>query len=99
MELHADERTMLDDRGVALARRHRRGRLRLIGVREPVRLPAGLDLRPADTRHALVPQADGTAGNEPEAGDAAVLLGLVERELEPEADPEDRPPRGVALAQ
>src|SRR5581483_2813894 len=97
--LHTDERAVLDDSGVALARRRRRLCLGLVRVREPVRLSARLDRSPADARHARVLQADGAAGDEPEAGDSAVFLRLVESELQPEADAEDRPPRCVALAQ
>ena len=66
---------------------------------EPVRLAAGIDRRPADARHALGLEPYGAAGNEAEAGDAAVLLALVECKLEPEADAEDWASRRVALTQ
>ena len=55
--------------------------------------------RPADARHALRAQPDGAAGHEAEPRRAAVLLALVERDLEAEADAERRAARGGALAQ
>src|SRR4051794_6312991 len=88
MELDAGEAPTLDDRGDALARRDRRRRLGGVRVREPVR---GLvHIRPADARHALGLDPHRAAGDEPETGDAAVLLALLERELQPEADAERR---------
>src|SRR4051794_37097630 len=88
MELHAEERPVLGDRDDAFARRGRGGSLGRVGVREPEGLAGRLDGRPTDAGHALGAQAHRTPGNEAEAGDAAVLLGLVERELEAEADAE-----------
>ena len=66
---------------------------------EPERLTAGRELGPADPRHASIPQADRAAWCKTEAGDAAVLLALVECELEAEADSEDRPARFGTHAQ
>ena len=86
MELPPRERAVLDDRRVALARGDRGVGLRLVRVREPVRLAAGLDGRPADARHTLAVQADRTPRDDAEPCDATVLLALVERELQPEAD-------------
>src|SRR5207244_526044 len=47
-----------------------------------------VDLRPAHARHAPVREANGASGNQPEPVDTAVLVAAVERELQPEADPE-----------
>src|SRR5581483_9864476 len=99
MELDAEERAVLHDGGEALARPGHGRRLGGVGVREPVRLAARLDLRPADPRHAALPQPDGAAGNEAERGHAAVLLRLVESELQAEADAEDRALRAEPLPQ
>ena len=94
MELHAGERAMLDDRGEAL---------RLVAT------AAGVSRRrSARTRYASSPgstSAQPMRGTRPSAAaprgreraepvDAAVLLTLVERELEAEADAEDRPACG-----
>jgi hypothetical protein len=68
-------------------------------VREPERAAVRLDRRPADARDAPLAQPHGAAGDEPEPGNAAVLLGLLERELQAEADPERRPPEPRALAE
>ncbi len=100
MELHADER--------ARARRRRRGprssrsppasRPRTSARTSTPRRPA----RPPPSRCAgRAPSRRRTArpGDEAEPGDAAVLLALVERELEAEADAERRPSRRDALAQ
>src|SRR5258708_14433080 len=97
MELDADERLVLGDGDEAVARRGRGGRLGRVGVREPERLAGGLDARPAHPRHPVAVQANRTSRDEPEPGDAAVLLGLVECELEAEADAECRPARGPTV--
>src|SRR5438045_9639038 len=99
MELHADERAVLDDGSVPLARCHGRVGHGLVRVREPVRLAARVDGRPPDARDAFRLQTYGPARHEAEAGDAAVLLALVERELEAEADAEIRPTRRVPRAE
>src|SRR5690349_19046254 len=90
MELHAGERAVLDDGGEPFAVRGRRGRLGDVGVREPECVVTGLHMRPADARNTLRLDADGATRHEPEPVDAAVLLGVVERKLQPEADPECR---------
>src|SRR5207245_5656620 len=64
------------------------GRIR---VREPVCGPVGLDRRPPDPGYTSFADARGAAGHEAEPGDAAVLLALLEREVEAEADAERRP--------
>src|SRR5258705_7338037 len=64
-------------------------RLRCIRVRE-VERAALVDLRPAHARDASCLQARGASRDEAEPVDAAVLLRPVERELQAEADPEDR---------
>ena len=50
-----------------------------------------VDIGPADARHAPLAQAFGAARQQPEPLDAAVLVRLVECELESEADAERRP--------
>ena len=59
-------------------------------MREPELLAHRLDARPADPWHAAVLQPARAAGQEPEAVDAAVLLRVLERELQAEADAERR---------
>src|SRR5262249_886336 len=92
-------RARLNDRRVALAARDHGIGLARVRVREPVRLAAWVYGRPADARHTLVAQTDRAAWDEPKARSAAVLLPLVEGDLRTEADAEDWPVRGVALAQ
>ena len=90
VELDAEEGAGLGDRDDPLGVRDRGRRLRGVGVREVERLATGLDSSPADARDATIPQPNGSPGKQAEARDAAVLLGLLERELQPEADPERR---------
>src|SRR5438270_10678200 len=66
---------------------------------EPIGGIAGLDRSPADARYASLAQPHCAAGDDSEPGDAAVLLRLVERELQAEADTEDRAVRGVPFAE
>ena len=69
-----------------------------VGVGEVVVLVA--DLRPTrSAARARASQADGPARKQPEPGDEAVLLGLDERQLQAEADPEHRPALGAAPPQ
>src|SRR5690348_8672903 len=98
MELTADERPVpyLGDDALRPGyggRRPRRERVREIeGV-------ASVNLRPADPRHAARAQALGAAGNQPEPGHTTVLLRRLERELEAEADAENRPVGSEPLAE
>ena len=57
----------------------------------------GLDLRPADARDPLSAETNCAAGDEAEPGDAVVLLTLVQRDLQSEADAEHGASRGGAL--
>src|SRR5581483_7491615 len=91
MELHAEDRAVLGDRRDALRRRRHGRRLGGVRVRIPVRVAAAVESRPADARHPALAQPNAASGHEPEPADAAVLLRLVERELQPEADAENRP--------
>src|SRR5579859_2012604 len=97
MELDADERLVLRDCDEAIARRRCRGRLGRVRVREPERLAGRLDTRPAHPWHAASVEPDRTSRKKPEPGDAAVFLGLVECELEAEADAERRATGGRAV--
>src|SRR3954466_10040604 len=99
MELDACEGAVLDDRGEPFA--CCRNCRRFSGVRmcKPVSGAVGLDRCPADPGDASLTQPDGAAGNETEPGDPTVLLRLVEGELEPEADAEDRSSVRVSFAQ
>ena len=45
------------------------------------------------------PQRPDLAGEDPEAGRPAVLIGVLERELHPEADAQQRDPGGDPLAE
>src|SRR5581483_6473440 len=99
VELDPDERAVLDDCGVAFARRNGRIGHRFVRVREPVRLATRVDLCPADARDAVRLEPHGPARHDAEAGDAAVLLALVEGELKAEADAENRTAGLMTLAQ
>ena len=66
---------------------------------EVVGLAAGLHGGPADPRYAALSQPHGAAGEQAEAGDTAVLVGLLERQLKPEADAERRFAGGDASPQ
>src|SRR5262245_34944997 len=99
VELHAGERAALGDRDDAFGTRGRVRRLGRERVREVERAPETVDAGPADARDASFAQAHRAAGHDAEPLDAAVLLGLVERELETEADAEDRTVVGDAHAQ
>src|SRR5438105_2910898 len=91
MELHAGERPVPHLRDDALGARRRRGRLGGVGVREPERLwLTATNFGPADPRHPALAKPDRAAGDEAETGHAAVLLALLEREVEAEADAERR---------
>src|SRR5688572_28982186 len=88
MELDAEEASGLGDSDDTLGERGCSGRLRRVRVREVERLPVGLHRRPADARDAARAEPDRSTGKEPEPGDTAVLLRLVERELQAQADAE-----------
>jgi len=92
MELDAEEAPRLRGGHDALGSRDRGGGLGSVGVGEVVGLAAGLDLGPADSRDALRAKPNGATRDDSEPRDAAVLLGLLEGELESEADPK----RGAA---
>ena len=77
------------DRDDALGRRRRTRRLGGVRVREVERVAGRFDLGPADARDAPFAQAHGAAGQDAEPCDAAVLLRLVECELQSQADAED----------
>src|SRR5581483_6581665 len=93
MELDADEAAVLDDGGDPFGRRRRGGRVGGVRVREVIRIAGrvAVERRPADPRHALALDSRNPARNKAEARDAAVLVALLERELEPETDAERRP--------
>src|SRR4029079_2579507 len=69
-----------------------------VRVREIERLTV-VDARPADSGDAAVAHPDRAPCDEPEPGDTTVLLGLLERQLQAEADPEDRPARSETRRQ
>src|SRR4051794_13360664 len=99
MELHAGERAAFGDGNDAFRRRDRAGGVGRIGVREVERRSEEVDVGPPDARDAAVAQAHGSAGQQSEALDAAVLLRLLERQLKAEADAEDGAAAFDALAQ
>src|SRR4051794_30506298 len=63
---------------------------------EVERLPDRLDHRPAHPRHAALTEANRLAGKQTQSRDPAVLLTPLERELQPETDPEHGLPFGHA---
>src|SRR5439155_17090410 len=68
-------------------------------VREIIRHAAWVDRRPADPRHPALVQSHRPARKKPEALHAAVLVALLEGELEPQADAERRPAAGDPRAE
>src|SRR5437763_7892310 len=91
MELDSGESTSLCDGDDILRVRGGAGRLRRVRMREVERLAQPVDVGPADARDAALAQAHRAAGDDAEPFHAAVLLRLVERELQPEADAEHGP--------
>jgi hypothetical protein len=59
-----------------------------VGMGEVKGLSVRLDRSPADSRDPTRTKANGAAWEKCEARDSTILLRLVERELEPETDPE-----------
>src|SRR5215468_5730302 len=90
MELDAEEGAGARLRDAALRPGRGRGRVGGERVREVEGVADGVDRRPADARDAALAEPPRAAGQQAEALDAAVLLRVVERELEPEADAERR---------
>src|SRR5262249_23017086 len=86
MELDAGERARLDDCDDALGGRRRARRLGRVGMREVERLAEAIDLGPPAPRDPTLAQPHRAAGDDPETAHAAVLLRLLESELEAEAD-------------
>src|SRR5579872_4450458 len=99
MELDAEESAALRCCDDALRVRARERRLGRVRVREVEVVAELVDTRPADARHAAFAQSHGAPGNEAETLDAAVLLALLERELQAEADSEHGTARVDARAQ
>src|SRR5690348_12612103 len=98
MELTADEGADADLGDDPLGPCGRARRDSGIRVRE-VEGPAVVHVSPAHARDAPRADALGAPGDEAEARHAAALVRPVERQLQSETDPEDRPPRAEALPQ
>src|SRR2546430_6275332 len=99
MELDADKAgdpRLGDDAFGCCGRRRSLGDVR---VGEIIRLAAWVDRRPADPRHPALVQSHRPARKKPEALHAAVLVALLEGELEPQADAERRPAAGDPRAE